>query len=55
MECFLKIGKNDVTFDIYKNQIWELRLILLEKFIQAGRKVNFICLVYDTYSRNIVK
>lgn len=38
----IKIGRTDITFDTFKNQIWQLRFMALENFIQAVRKVNEI-------------
>ncbi|CAF0716214.1 unnamed protein product [Brachionus calyciflorus] len=36
---YKKLGRSDITFDTFKNQIWQLRFMALDNFIQAVRKV----------------
>lgn len=34
-----KLARSDASFDMFKNKIWKLRYMSLDRFIQAGRKI----------------
>lgn len=39
VRMFDKLAGSQCTFDMFKNKIWQMRFISLERFIQAARKV----------------
>jgi hypothetical protein len=34
-----KLARGDIMFDTFKNKIWHLRYMALDKFIQGARKI----------------